>query len=252
VDRQINIKVIADRLGISPQVLSDLNPSLRREFTPNRPFPLKVPEGIGPTVLARLEDLPASKLSMTLAHIDEASNESPLHPQYLEHRVRRGETLSIIARKHQASMKEIMSLNRLGSSNFVQEGWTLKIPSKQGHVSRSQATPPKKPDPQLVYVVQKGDSLWQIAQRFGTSVDAIKSLNGLRNNNLMEGQRLQIRGASIASKEVKTGTYRVKRGDSPFQIARKHQMNLSELLTLNSLTPKCTIFPGQVLLVKAQ
>jgi membrane-bound lytic murein transglycosylase D len=250
VNKQISIKAIAGHLGISPQVLADLNPSLRREFTPSRPFPLKVPEGIGPLVLAQLEDLPAwkgSKGSISLAKLESSSIDGP-HPHYLEHRVRRGETLSIIARKHQTSMKEIMTLNRLGSSNFVQEGWRLKIPSKPGYASRSQG---QKPD-QTVYLVQKGDSLWQIAKRFGTSVDAIKSLNGLRDNHLNAGQRLQIRGASIASKEVKTRTYRVKRGDSPFQIARKHQMNLSELLTLNSLTPKCTIFPGQVLLVTAR
>jgi membrane-bound lytic murein transglycosylase D len=51
---------------------------------------------------------------------------------------------------------------------------------------------------------------------------------------------------------MKTRPYTILKGDSPYLIARKYQMDLSELLRLNNLTPRSTIFPGQILLVKAQ
>jgi membrane-bound lytic murein transglycosylase D len=55
-----------------------------------------------------------------------------------------------------------------------------------------------------------------------------------------------------ASLRMKTKPYTVSKGDSPYMIAQKHQMNLSEFLKINHLTPRTTIFPDQVLLVKAE
>ncbi len=52
--------------------------------------------------------------------------------------------------------------------------------------------------------------------------------------------------------KIITKTYKVSKGDSSFLIAQKYQMNLSEFLRLNHLTPRSTIYPGQVLLVKAE
>ncbi|MBW1800382.1 MAG: LysM peptidoglycan-binding domain-containing protein, partial [Deltaproteobacteria bacterium] len=49
----------------------------------------------------------------------------------------------------------------------------------------------------------------------------------------------------------KTKKYRVRKGDSPYIIAKRYRMNLSDFLKLNRLTPRSTIFPGQILLVKA-
>ena len=53
-------------------------------------------------------------------------------------------------------------------------------------------------------------------------------------------------------KTIKTKPYTVLKGDSPYKIAQKYQMNLSEFLRINNLAPRSTIFPGQILLVKAE
>jgi membrane-bound lytic murein transglycosylase D len=50
---------------------------------------------------------------------------------------------------------------------------------------------------------------------------------------------------------VGTKTYKVKRGDSPYHIAVKHNMKLKRFLSLNDLTPRSKIYPGQVLRVDA-
>ena len=59
-------------------------------------------------------------------------------------------------------------------------------------------------------------------------------------------------GYEIVENEAPTEKYKVRKGDSPYLIAKRYQMNLSDFLTLNNLTPRSTIFPGQIVLVKTQ
>jgi membrane-bound lytic murein transglycosylase D len=74
----------------------------------------------------------------------------------------------------------------------------------------------------------------------------------MRGTALSIGQVLIIPNPPTSVGKVKTASYRVMKGDSPYIIAQKHQMDLSTLLRLNRLTPRSTIFPGQILLVKAK
>lgn len=92
-----------------------------------------------------------------------------------------GDTLWAIARKFNVSVDEIKALNNL-SSNNLSIGMTLKIPPYSN----------KKNEETNVYVVKSGDSLWSIARMFNSTVDEIKSLNGLKSNNLSIGQRLVV------------------------------------------------------------
>jgi len=161
------------------------------------------------------------------------------------HKVARGETLSTIARRYGTSVRDIMQENHLSSTNLIRAGSTLKI-SPSGTHSSVAARPAS-------YVVRNGDSLWLIAQRFGTTVNAIQTANGLRTARLSIGQTLRIPGKSAAgaSGETTVAPYLVRKGDSPYLIAQKYRMDLSDFLRLNKLTPRSTIYPGQKLLVKA-
>lgn len=95
--------------------------------------------------------------------------------------VRAGDTLWAIARKFNVSVDDIKALNNL-SSNNLSIGMTLKIPPYSN----------KKNEETNVYVVKSGDSLWSIARMFNSTVDEIKSLNGLKSNVLRIGQRLVV------------------------------------------------------------
>ena len=75
------------------------------------------------------------------------------------------------------------------------------------------------------------------------------SLNALHSSRLQVGQVLKVPEGTASSASRKAAVYHVKRGDSPYWVARRHQMDVSELLRLNHLTPSCTIYPGQTLLV---
>lgn len=92
-----------------------------------------------------------------------------------------GDTLWAIARKFNVSVDDIKALNNL-SSNNLSIGMTLKIPLYSN----------KQNEETNVYVVKSGDSLWSIARMFNSTIDEIKSLNGLKSNVLRIGQRLVV------------------------------------------------------------
>ena len=107
-------------------------------------------------------------------------------------------------------------------------------------------TIPSLPESGNYYVVQNGDSLWKIANKYGITVDELKNLNGLTNNNLTVGQILEIPGNSDDSNN--SGTYTVKPGDSLWKIANQYGLTVAELKALNGLTSD-NLSVGQVLKV---
>lgn len=237
INKQVSLNALSKELGISQKTLWDINPSLRHDFTPDRPFVFKVPKGKGIELLSRLDDIPAW-------HAPAA--------RFATYTVKKGDSLSMIARRYGATVNAIMKANRVRNRHLIQANQRLKIPlggnppSVQKKVTSSKAKGRKT----LKYVVKKGDSLWKIASQFGTTVNAIRVLNNLDNRHLMVGQLLLIPYKFSPSENIKTFKYKVSKGDSMWKIARKYQMSLSEFLSLNNLTPRSPIYPGQVLLVK--
>jgi len=240
VNKQVHLKTIAEGIGVSYDLLKDLNPELRQYLTPKTPYALDVPVEKGEVLLAKLNDIPAWR---------------PPVPEYVLHKVRPGESLSVIAGRYKTSISAIMRLNGLKSKDYLKVGWRLKIPTREGSstavtvASSSSSVPEGKLNE---YVVQKGDSLWTIANRFNITVNAIKSLNRLRSSDLQIGQVLMLSTGLTASEPGKTRKYKVRKGDSPYLIAKRHKMNLSDFLKLNSLTPRSTIFPGQTVRIVAE
>jgi membrane-bound lytic murein transglycosylase D len=241
IDKQVHLKTVSKHLEVSYKLLKDLNPALRYNYTPNRPYTLKVPKGKGTILLSTLGDIPV------------------WHPPvaaYVKHRVRKGESLSVIARRYRTSVRAIMAMNGLRSRHYIKAGWKLKIPTRRQYASLERVSSPasdvKRKENLVQYVVRKGDSLWRIANRFGTTTKAIQSVNKLNDTYLRIGQVLMIpQGLSVFT-QIETQRYVVLKGDTPYMIAQKHRMDLSEFLRINNLAPRSTIYPGQLLLVKAE
>ena len=233
INKQILIKTIAKGLDIGYSDLKDLNPELRQDLTPKTIYSLKVPIGKGEILLTKIDDIPAYHPPVTA---------------YVEHRVRSGESLSVIAERYKTSIKAIMNMNNLKNRDYLRVGWKLKIPTGKTYASSDMSSSSYITE----YVVQQGDSLWKIANRYNTTVQALTSLNNLQSTTLQIGQVLTISPGLTASKPVNTQEYTVKKGDSPYLIAKRNQMNLHEFLKLNNLTPQSTIFPGQIVKVVAE
>ncbi|MTH51984.1 LysM peptidoglycan-binding domain-containing protein [Bacillus mangrovi] len=106
--------------------------------------------------------------------------------------------------------------------------------------------------------VQKGDSLWKIANQYNVSINDLKRENELTGSTIQIGQLLKIpqtsavkKDTAAESKETKSevSTYRVTKGDSLWLLSRKFGVSVNELKSLNSLKGD-TIFLGQILKVK--
>jgi len=245
INKKVQLKTIAARLDVDCDLLQELNAELRQDMTPDSPYPLKVPKGKGDVLLAKLSDIPESDVPSFRRYSSS--------PSYILHTVKKGESLASIARKYRTSTRAIKGMNGLGRGEKVNVGWTLKIPTKKGYapVTAGKASAAdSKPTPKAIeYVVKRGDSLWKIAGRYNTTPRDLRRLNKLSSPNLREGQVLMILPGPGTAKAAKTKTYKVRDGDSPSHIARKHDMDLSDFLKLNNLSPKSTIFPGQMVQV---
>lgn len=100
------------------------------------------------------------------------------------------------------------------------------------------------------YVVQKGDSLYSIANKYNTTVDELKRINNLTSNILSIGQVLKLPSDKVSDveKEENTISYTVQKGDSLYSIARKYSTTIDKIKDLNNLTTNLLSI-GQVLLI---
>lgn len=93
-----------------------------------------------------------------------------------------------------------------------------------------------------IYTVAKGDSLYQIAKKYNTTVDELKKLNNLSSNNLTIGMKLKIPVSSSTTNNeetpssTKTYTYQVKKGDTLYQIAKNNNTTVDAIKKLNNLS----------------
>ena len=112
--------------------------------------------------------------------------ETDTTPIIATYTVKKGDNLYAIAKKYNTTASAIMLKNNLPNTN-LKIGQKLQIPGSQ----TTTQTPPITPSTN-VYTVKSGDSLYSIARRFNTTVDAIKRKNNLTSNSLQIGQKLII------------------------------------------------------------
>ena len=106
------------------------------------------------------------------------------------HHVVKNDTVWALSQKFGISIKSIEQLNHIDqNTNMIYVGQDLQIPNKDTQTPKNNTH---------TYTVQSGDSLWAIAQKFNTSVDHLKQLNGLTSNLIYVGQTLDVDGQAVA------------------------------------------------------
>lgn len=242
INKKVHLKDIAGIIGCSLHDLRELNPELRYKIVPNGIYTIRVPLNKSELLMAKLDNIPAASAPKSTS----SSSRS-----YVYHKVRRGETLSTIAERYRTSINRIARANGINKKHLIRAGKTLKIPLgkksviRKNHNSKPTYTAKKNLKSGKNHVVQRGDSLWIIARKYGTTTKDIRELNNLKSTRLHIGQVLKIPGIFEESQRL----YKVKSGDVPSVIAKQHNMPLKRLLQMNHLTSKSKIYPGQKLVV---
>lgn len=197
--------------------------------------------------------------------------------EWLIHKVRRGQNLTVIARQHEVTVQELRDWNKLRSDELA-IGQRLRIPRKDREIyivrlgdtlsgiadhhdislsllrklnglegSRIYVGQQLKlrPTPldEAVHVVRKGESLSEIGRQFGLSVTELKRINDLKGNRIYVGQKLRLREAGRT-------VHIVESGDALWEIAKGYGISVAELKRLNGLKSN-RIYPGQELRLSA-
>ncbi|MCC3357156.1 LysM peptidoglycan-binding domain-containing protein [Bacillus sp. REN16] len=164
--------------------------------------------------------LPTNKASAAKNDIQQSEITS------LSYTVSSGDTLYSLAMRHGITVDALKQANHL-SSDVLQIGQKLTIPN--GVIS----TPN-----QMIYKIVSGDTLYSIATRNGTTVDAIKSVNNLSSDFLQIGQTLTIPNVSTPApaQTADTTTHQVVSGDTLYSIAKRTGTTVDALKKANDLS----------------
>ena len=181
------------------------------------------------------------------------------------HVVKRGESLWLIARRHDTTVSKLAALNRIGSESVLRPGQRLTlrtVAQTSAHTfaetsastagnSFELASAPAAPPASATYVVRRGDSLWAIAKHHRMSARQLALRNGLGLDAVLQpGQELEVASAAGV---LATGAteqqirYTVRRGDSLWGISRRFNVSITALREWNGLARGRHLQPGQVL-----
>jgi len=234
---QLDIGIAAELAGMDTEELYQLNPGFNRWAThPDGPHRLAIPVDKTDAFRQGLEALPAEK-----------------RVKWVRHAIRRGETLSQIAKRYDTTVAVLRSTNKL-SGTRIRAGRHLLVPVAARDPAVYAAVTFKGmkgtgPDSRISYEVAAGDSLWSIAKRHRVKVSQISKWNRLDPGaTIRPGQKLVIdtrHSPLLSGKQMRTIRYTVRSGDSLYRISRKYNVAVSDLRRWNSLPEGKYLHPGQ-------
>lgn len=177
VPRFVPVRTVAKAAGVSLKQLRAHNPALLQPVWDGTKY---VPRDTELRIPAALTDKSAADIVAAIPASQRFLRQTP--DQF--HKVRRGEALSVIARRYNVSVSELVALNGLRSRHKIRIGQTLRLPFAGVSI----------PEGAVTYKVRSGDSLSVIARDAGVSQKRLMELNGLKNKNrIYEGQTLYLK-----------------------------------------------------------
>jgi membrane-bound lytic murein transglycosylase D len=218
IEKPISLDLLAKTLSVEYEELRRMNPRYKTDFVPiyaDRTNAVRVPRG---------------QRDQAVAALPAVGSEAPkVYAESFEwYKVRRGDTISTIARRHGTSIAALREINDLtGRRNFIRVGQKLKVPdsprrpaSRGNDRGTSQAATKRSPSSTTAsagsnnfHVVRRGETLSEIANRYGLSLGSLKRINGLGSKTLIRaGQRLRVAG----SIKQGSGSVTVRKAQSRF------------------------------------
>lgn len=208
--------------------------------------------GVNLGVLLRLNNIsdPRTLATGTILRFPKGSTVPPIYGggTPIQYTVQAGDTLASIAGRYGVTTQALLQANNLPNETWIRVGQILNIPSG--------GSTPTTPTNYFTYIVQPGDALSLIAQRFGVTIEAIMRANNLVNPNLIVvGQVLYVPQTNVTpTGPVNPGNYRtyvVQPGDSLASIAARFAVTLETIMRANNLPSANALLVGQTLLIPA-
>ena len=159
------------------------------------------------------------------------------------YKVKRGDTLSKIALKHNTTVKHLVLINDIKNPDLIFVGEILTISCNHNNSGSGNN------DDQdiIIYTIKRGDTLSEIALEYSTTVVSLVELNNIKNPNLIyAGETLKIR----SNNESVGSYYTIKRGDTLSEIALKFNTTVSELVKKNDIINPNLIYAGDRIRIK--
>lgn len=230
VGSQIDLAKAAKMAGLSKDELYLLNPAFNRWATaPDGPHELVLPLSKAEQFQLALAAMPAQQ-----------------RVRWARHKIQRGESLSVIARRYSTTVSVIKQANNLQGNN-IRTGSHLLIPAspQQSATLAANETIQKqsRSSQKKTYTVKAGDTWWDIARKYDTDVPTLTQWNKKQNNTLLQpGQTLVIWANEIQRKSV---NYTIQDGDSLWGISRKFNVSVAQVREWNGLSDRTLLQPGQ-------
>lgn len=226
---QFQLTKLSEALDLEMDEIYRWNPSLNQWATPPKgPHRLIVPAHVDAQLAQqKIDAIPAQQ------RVD-----------WREIRVKNGDTLSQIARRHGTDVTSLRLANNLSGST-IRAGKKLLIPK---HAAALKTTP-RGAKGDLDYVVAAGDSLWTIARKHNVNMTKLMRNNHLGpKDTLAVGKTLRIPGVSTGKRKVTRKVhYKVRNGDSLAKIAGKFNVSIGQIANWNKLDTARYLQPGQPL-----
>lgn len=252
LEHPADFRTLAQAGGTTIEQLRELNPALIRLSTPPGAsrYLLRIPADTKDDFLEDLARIPPSR-----------------RVGWIAHRVRKGETTPVIAKRYGASLKAVLEMNGLKKREALKPGGSLLVPASPAMIAKATADADgNRPGAKTTrHTVKRGETVAHIARAYGVTTEDLRRWNDLsRTAALRPGQTLKVivtvsqEASQTARKNIAnalagpvsaTGErlYTVKRGDTLAVIARAHRVSVEDLRRWNDLSRNALLRPGQKL-----
>ena len=243
IDQSADLAVLARSAGVTLKTLKQYNPELRQSATPvDIKYRLRIPAGNKEKFFASFNALPTDQR---------------FAPQYVVHKVRRGESLWTISKKYRVSIHDLAAVNKIRNRHRISVGKKLTIPVRRTSSGTLLASSGPSGHKKIVYKVKRGDTLGHIAEDYNTLARYIRRWNKLEYGQyILPGQKLTLWiKDDVAQTDTQDNKGRVKishivkRGDTIGHIADNYRVSSRNIVGWNKLRSNQHIYPGQKLVL---
>jgi membrane-bound lytic murein transglycosylase D len=233
VGARTSLKAVARACQVEPGLIAELNPHLIKHCTPEAGSAsvVRIPREKADLFAAEFARIPREE---RVAKVSEPAASDGRHT------VRRGETLSKIAKKYGTTVDALAQANNIKNRHSLRVGQVLAVPGSGEPVAKA-ASVPENPS---THTVRRGETLSGISRKYGIGLSDLLAWNDIRSNDLLQpGQKIIVSGSKASRERIIV--HKVRRGDTINAIAQKYGASTGTVLKTNGLRASDKIYPGQ-------